>query len=131
MSTINVTPVTKKCFEIQWILDIVNLEKSSLYQISSLYREVSRFREDFQPFFTKIHDIGKIQNFTQSSNHCIVFLLANKKFCFKKTCQSEGSIIARKFTKLSVDPCTKSNNLPMIGIWPRVVAAMTTRRLRN
>ena len=42
---------------LQWILDRANLEKSSLYQISSLYREVSRYSKDFQPFFTKIHDI--------------------------------------------------------------------------
>ena len=31
----------------EWILDIVNLEKSSPYQISSLYCEVSRYSEDF------------------------------------------------------------------------------------
>ena len=35
--------VTKALF----LYDIVNLEKSSLYQISSLYREVSRYSEDF------------------------------------------------------------------------------------
>ena len=46
---------------VQWILDLVNLEKSSLNQISSLYREVSRFSEDFWPFFTKIHDHPSVE----------------------------------------------------------------------
>ena len=50
----------KRLYILQWVLDIVNLEKSSLYQISSLYREVLRYSEYFWPFFTKIHDIVKI-----------------------------------------------------------------------
>ena len=37
--------------------------------------ESSRCSEDFQQFFTMIHDIVKIENFTLSSNHCIATLL--------------------------------------------------------
>ena len=36
----------KQMIPIQWVLDIVNLEKSSLNQISSLNREVSQNSED-------------------------------------------------------------------------------------
>ena len=60
----------------------MNLEKSSLYQISSLNREVSRFSEDFQFFFTKIHDIVKkfdlVNFFPDSLNRVSTVLLFKK-----------------------------------------------------
>ena len=58
----------------------VNLIKSSLYRISSLYGEVSPYSEDFWPFFIKVHHRVKISDFTVWSIHCAAYLMDSIAF---------------------------------------------------
>ena len=50
------------------------VEKGSLYVISSLYGEVSLYKEYFWQFSIKVHHIVKIWNFTIWSSHCTLLL---------------------------------------------------------